>query len=779
MKRFSFSCLIGLVALTSCERDDEFTGYSQAAQAVRFALCVPPYIDKLRNAGMSNRETDQGSINSAPIPDRVVLTIKKGPQTLYDRKILQLFETDKGAFSECLLLVPGANYTLEYYEIEDERGQKLYAAPYSGQEGAKYVQSPLPLSFEITKKNSLQTLYPEVLPGERLTKKLGIDLSGWVYIPDDRFRSYLKGRLEDAFFGELMNPDDEGVKTAVQMDVSDNSVATLEGVQYFPDLEDLNCAHNALEGLNIGGNTELKKLNCSNDSLKALSTIDNDALRELSCSQNLLAELKVNPQLQTLRCQENQLAELDLSKNAQLGELDCRNNPLTGLDIRKLKKESDDEKLKIYGSKKCELRALFVHDLLKNHKEFKRVKRVTPETRISTFNDKGLVCADYDPINERCMDHSSESGEKYRAALEATALGTGGLTIAGALGVALKEGGKSGSAMHTARKVAEGASKWFRGRKSHRKESSRKKEEGKEEKSDKGKVEGSEKEEEQAAEDILKDFEEEIKDQIREAAEDQACQALSEDQQAACQALRDLRDAKTGLSPAGEKKDGKVHKKEFKRYKDTEIEEEVSVSSRSSTGESTPRAKKSQGETTSESVGKHKGKGKKSHSSKTKTGGIKKKKKRRKGSTKGSGESKKRKEALRERKAKLKERLQKALASGSDSLSPKDIKAAARQEGLRAHPISHEHYRHLAPRRRITIPRSTHGITLKSKKEPTGRIGKPKLKHKSEEGDIGDDWFWEPEPKKHQPQKGKPSTPGGRDREDPDGESDTDGGDPD
>ncbi len=95
---------------------------------------------------------------------------------------------------------------------------------------------------------------------------------------------------------------------------SPGSFASLEGLEYFTDLESLFCDNKRLQSLDLSGNPSLHILHCSGNMLTSLNLVGNTALEELLCSAN-------------------QLDSLDLSHNTALRVLDCSYNPLTELDV--------------------------------------------------------------------------------------------------------------------------------------------------------------------------------------------------------------------------------------------------------------------------------------------------------------------------------------------------------------------------------------------------------------------------------------------------------------
>lgn len=139
-------------------------------------------------------------------------------------------------------------------------------------------------------------------------------------------------------------------------------IHSLTGIEYFKELEKLDCTENELEALDVSKNTKLKELYCCFNQLTTLDVSankeleildcgyiwcladlnisDNPKLKELYCDYSALTSLKpLNcPELVSIICQENELEELDISNNLKLEELTCWKNNLTSLDVSNNKK---------------------------------------------------------------------------------------------------------------------------------------------------------------------------------------------------------------------------------------------------------------------------------------------------------------------------------------------------------------------------------------------------------------------------------------------------------
>ena len=91
------------------------------------------------------------------------------------------------------------------------------------------------------------------------------------------------------------------------IDVSGCYISDLTGIQYFTNLEELNCSYNQIESLNLQQNTKLKILNCSNNLLTRLVQ-GNEGLEEVDCSNNKINELMLYAlTLKSVDCYNNEL----------------------------------------------------------------------------------------------------------------------------------------------------------------------------------------------------------------------------------------------------------------------------------------------------------------------------------------------------------------------------------------------------------------------------------------------------------------------------------------
>ena len=127
----------------------------------------------------------------------------------------------------------------------------------------------------------------------------------------------------------------EDVKGITKLNVGNEGLASLKGIEYFTSLTQLLCFDNQLTTLDVSQNTALTALDCSGNPLTALDVSKNTAMTGLSCDRNQLTTLDVsqNTALTGLSCYGNQLTNLDVSQNTALTELSCSRNQLTTLDV--------------------------------------------------------------------------------------------------------------------------------------------------------------------------------------------------------------------------------------------------------------------------------------------------------------------------------------------------------------------------------------------------------------------------------------------------------------
>lgn len=168
-----------------------------------------------------------------------------------------------------------------------------------------------------------------------------------VSIPDANFKAKLISassteqiakNLSGVYFKIDSNNDGEIQESeALQVSylyVTNSSISSLEGINYFTNLVSLYCELNQLVTLDINGLSQLQVFNCSFNQLTSLNLTGLTNIKNINCGQNQLTSLNVTgfSTLLQLICYNNQLSSLTVSSLTSLQRLECNNNQLTTLN---------------------------------------------------------------------------------------------------------------------------------------------------------------------------------------------------------------------------------------------------------------------------------------------------------------------------------------------------------------------------------------------------------------------------------------------------------------
>lgn len=164
-------------------------------------------------------------------------------------------------------------------------------------------------------------------------------------IPDLHFEQTLIDQGIDSdqtLNGEVFTAD---IYTLTDLDISNQNIQDITGIQDFTALQNLNCSFNSdLTAINLTRNLFLEELIANNTSLEELSIMPNERLRLLSVRQNNLTSLDVSnnilletldissPSLDTLP--RNQITDLDLTVNTALISFIAFNANISNLTIQ-------------------------------------------------------------------------------------------------------------------------------------------------------------------------------------------------------------------------------------------------------------------------------------------------------------------------------------------------------------------------------------------------------------------------------------------------------------
>ena len=198
----------------------------------------------------------------------------------------------------------------------------------------------------------MKTIYFTILAFFAIT----ISFSQNVNIPDANFKKALLAhtpKIDTNNDGEIQISEATIVRT---LKVKYKEIASLEGIEAFTDLKNLECTGNKITTIDVSKNVHLEYLainmnpisdidlsgnpalidfDCTNSELTTLDFSKNTALKQAFCSMNKLTKIdtRENPLLETLRCSGNQLTSLNLGKNTALKRLQCDSNKIFAIDI--------------------------------------------------------------------------------------------------------------------------------------------------------------------------------------------------------------------------------------------------------------------------------------------------------------------------------------------------------------------------------------------------------------------------------------------------------------
>ena len=202
-----------------------------------------------------------------------------------------------------------------------------------------YIKDPFSASYS-TAKRSFTNSSDEIVKEVVIAKSPKIDSENF---PDAVFRKYVQDHFDkkdmEGKQDYHLDPSSEG-SAVKELNLSGLGISNLKGIEFFLNLEKLDCSNNNITHLNLSQNTKLTQLNCQNNQLVQLVVTGCSALIYLYCNDNQLQELNVSGQtnLLTLDCNNNKLTTLNLENNTQLLGLKCYDNLLTSLKMKNCSK---------------------------------------------------------------------------------------------------------------------------------------------------------------------------------------------------------------------------------------------------------------------------------------------------------------------------------------------------------------------------------------------------------------------------------------------------------
>ena len=155
--------------------------------------------------------------------------------------------------------------------------------------------------------------------------------------PDVNFRNFVLDNFDSDSDGLLSVEEREIVRT---VNCNGNTISSMEaikcldGIEYFPNVEILDCGNNNINKLDVRKLTNLTKLVCDVTNLYELDVRGLANLTELKCGVNNLNTLDLSglTKLEYLDCQDNALKSLNVSGLSNLTYLECTANDIKAVN---------------------------------------------------------------------------------------------------------------------------------------------------------------------------------------------------------------------------------------------------------------------------------------------------------------------------------------------------------------------------------------------------------------------------------------------------------------
>ncbi|MCL2137152.1 MAG: hypothetical protein FWH40_06495 [Coriobacteriia bacterium] len=163
------------------------------------------------------------------------------------------------------------------------------------------------------------------------------DLTFSQAFPDPGFCSFTLDFLggEKTASSIFTDEDKAFLAEATVLDVSAQGIVSLEGIEYYLNVQELHGNNNQLTSIDLSALSSLRWLDLNQNNLTSLDLSSLPNLQFVTCNTNQLSEINVYglSQLESLGCGTNALTTLDLSNTPSLQGLWCDNNQLSELGL--------------------------------------------------------------------------------------------------------------------------------------------------------------------------------------------------------------------------------------------------------------------------------------------------------------------------------------------------------------------------------------------------------------------------------------------------------------
>ena len=155
-------------------------------------------------------------------------------------------------------------------------------------------------------------------------------------IPDDNFEAFLEANGMGNGIANDNQVFTDNISSVTSLDVGDQNISDLTGIEDFTALESLDADNNNLSSVDLNSNILLTYINLQGTSLTTIDVSTLPSLEVLLVSGiTTLTSIDVtnNVALKTLRVTSNLITSLDVSNNTALESLTIRYTGITSLDL--------------------------------------------------------------------------------------------------------------------------------------------------------------------------------------------------------------------------------------------------------------------------------------------------------------------------------------------------------------------------------------------------------------------------------------------------------------
>ena len=277
--------------------DDELLLFKNLGGYLSFKLYGNAVVEKLILQGNNNEKLAGAS--------KVTMALNGTPSVAMQDNAVEYINLN---CDTPVYLNPSIDYYTEFWfvlpPIEFKKGFTVTVIDDKGRVFVKSTDKAVSVSRNALSRMALV----EVIPGQ-----------GTLPITDKAFKDYCIRSFDTDHDGQLSLDECAVVE---RIEASGLGIATLQGIENFPNLKNLSCPNNELTVLDLSRNNKLQEIDLGFNHIRALTlprnyNINLNVLR-LNCNELMSLDVSTFPALTVLDISNNPISEIDLTKNYNL-----------------------------------------------------------------------------------------------------------------------------------------------------------------------------------------------------------------------------------------------------------------------------------------------------------------------------------------------------------------------------------------------------------------------------------------------------------------------------